>query len=290
MASYWIYQKLAAIARNSVAEVIRDRFVHIEPGSHAKNGSEIDPVLVMRVGVDCNRAVINDGNRHGGTCLLGYRRIKLRSSLLDKRFFLILNYFAHLYFAQPTVASTVGNLLGDFAKGVDVQGLPEAIKAGLYNHRAIDRYTDKHPIIIDLKNIFNPRRRRFAGIALDVYFDHLLMNHWEAFDSRPVDEVIQTYYARMLEGQALMPNAHMRITTRRMVEYDWFSSYVEIESIAEALDRIASRIRFKNQFANAIEDLERSRELLQQGFLSFFPQLIEHVRSLAIESKGADTL
>ena len=216
---------------------------------------------------------------------MGYRRIKLQYSPLDNRFFFILNYFAHLYFAQPTVASTVGNLLGDFAKGVDLQTLPEAVLAGLHNHRAIDLYTDKHPIVLGLKNIFSPQRRRFAGIALDVYFDHLLIKYWGVFDSRPVDEVIQAFYARMLEGQSLMPSAHMRNTTRRMVEYDWFGSYTEIDSIADALDSIASRIRFKNQFFNAIEDLERSRELLRRGFLSYFPQLIDHVRSLAIEAK-----
>ena len=195
-----------------------------------------------------------------------------------------MNYFAHLYLSQPTVASTVGNLLGDFARGVDVQALPEAVQAGLQNHRAIDRYTDSHPIILNLKKGFSPQRRRFAGIALDVYFDHLLMNHWSTFDSRPIDEVIQAFYARMLEGQALMPNARMRRTTRRMVEYDWFGSYAEIDSIADALDRIASRIRFENQFANVIEDIEHNRESLQQGFLAYFPQLVEHVRSLAIES------
>lgn len=198
-----------------------------------------------------------------------------------------MNYFAHLYFSQPTVASTVGNLLGDFTRGVDVQALPEAVQAGLQNHRAIDRYTDSHPIILELKSGFSPRRRRFAGIALDVYFDHLLMNHWSAFDSRPIDKVIQAFYARMLEGQALMPNARMRNTTRRMVDYDWFGSYSEIDSIADALDRIASRIRFENQFANAIEDLEYNRESLQRGFLAYFPQLVEHVRSLAIESAEA---
>jgi acyl carrier protein phosphodiesterase len=91
----------------------------------------------------------------------------------------------------------------------------------------------------------------------------------------------------MLEGQALMPNTRMCRTTRRMVEYDWFGSYAEIDSIADALDRIASRIRFKNQFANAIEDIEHNSKSLQQGFLAYFPQLVEHVRSLAIESAEA---
>ena len=75
---------------------------------------------------------------------------------LDNSFFLLhiidtMNYFAHLVLAQPTVESTVGNLLGDFARGVDRANLPTSIKAGLDNHRAVDRFTDSHPTIRHLK-------------------------------------------------------------------------------------------------------------------------------------------
>ena len=92
-----------------------------------------------------------------------------------------MNHFAHLVLAQPTVESTVGNLLGDFARGVDAEALPPPVRAGLLNHRAVDRFTDSHPLISEMKLGFSRRRRRFAGIALDIYFDHLLMNHWEQF-------------------------------------------------------------------------------------------------------------
>ena len=88
-----------------------------------------------------------------------------------------MNYFAHLVLSQPTIESTVGNLLGDFARGVDQSKLEPAVLAGLKNHRAVDRFTDSHPEISALRQCFSSKRRRFAGIALDVYFDHLLMNH-----------------------------------------------------------------------------------------------------------------
>ena len=196
-----------------------------------------------------------------------------------------MNYFAHLYFAQPTIASTVGNLLGDFCRGVKIGTLPRDIRAGLNNHRAVDRFTDSHAIIVELKSCFSKPRKRFAGIALDVYFDHLLMSHWSQFDKRDLSEVIRAQYQLMEQGQDLMPHDDMRNTTMRMIKYDWFGSYQEIDSIAEALDRIAARIRFKNKFQNTIEDLHQHQQTIQQGFLDFFPQLIEHVKTIDLESE-----
>ena len=196
-----------------------------------------------------------------------------------------MNHFAHLVLAQPTVESTVGNLLGDFARGLDQDGLPEPIRAGLFNHRAVDRFTDSHPLILDMKQVFSARRRRFAGIALDIYFDHLLLIHWDRFDARNLDNLIVEFYQRMHEGQAMMPHDDMRRVTRRMIEFDWFGSYRDIDAVAESLDRVAARIRFANEFDNAIEDLQRNHEMICQGFLEFYPQLQRHVVEQALESE-----
>ncbi len=195
-----------------------------------------------------------------------------------------MNYFAHLVLAQPTLESTVGNLLGDFAKGVNREQLETSVSAGLDNHRAVDRFTDKHAAVQRLKRAFSPNRRRFAGIALDVYFDHLLMKHWSNLDSRPLDTVIDRFYRRMSDGRSLMPNRHMRMTTKRMIDYDWFGSYRDLDSIARALDRIASRIRYDNHFDNAIDDIVANQQEIEAVFLDFFPELKSHVETLALET------
>ena len=196
-----------------------------------------------------------------------------------------MNHFAHLVLSQPTLESTVGNLLGDFARGLDQSALDPAVLAGLNNHRAVDRFTDSYIRATGIKQCFSPDRRRFAGIALDVYFDHLLMNHWLEFDARNLNDVIEEFYARMESGQALMPGSEMRRVTSRMIADDWFGSYRNIDSVAEALDRIAMRIRFANQFGNVIEDLRRHEDTILKLFIEFFPDLKAHVSSLALEAK-----
>ena len=196
-----------------------------------------------------------------------------------------MNHFAHLVLAQPTIESTVGNLLGDFARGVDQASLPAPIQAGLRNHRMVDRFTDSHPLVKEMKRSFSTGRRRFAGIALDIYFDHLLLNHWGRFEERGLDESIAGFYQRMDEGQEMMPHDNMRRVTRRMIEYDWFGSYRDLDAVAESLDRVAGRIRFANQFDNAIEDLQRNHESIRDGFFEFYPQLQQYVDEQAIETR-----
>ena len=195
-----------------------------------------------------------------------------------------MNHFAHLALSITTVESAVGNLLGDFARGVDQHQLPAAVLAGLLNHRAVDRFTDSHPVVLELKSCFSSDRRRFAGIALDIYFDHLLINYWDRFEQRHLETTIDEFYQRLSAGQYLMPGEEMRRVTQRIVDYDWFGSYRDIDSIAQSLDQVAGRIRFANRFENAIEDIVRHRELIQDGFFEFYPQLQQHIEQQAIES------
>ncbi|MCP4390525.1 MAG: DUF479 domain-containing protein [Gammaproteobacteria bacterium] len=197
-----------------------------------------------------------------------------------------MNHFAHLVLSQPTLESTVGNLLGDFARGLDQDSLPPAVVAGLHNHRVVDRFTDSHPRVQAMKIGFSRERRRFAGIALDIYFDHLLINHWQQFEQRHLDSLIEEFYQRMSQARELMPDENMRRVTRRMVEYDWFGSYRDIDAVAESLDRVAGRIRFSNRFDNSIEDLLRNHDMICEGFMEFYPQLQRHVTELALEDAG----
>lgn len=198
-----------------------------------------------------------------------------------------MNYFAHLSLAQPTVASKVGNLLGDFMRGVEVATLPEPVKRGLRNHRLVDRFTDLHPLVRDSRACFAPPRRRFAGVALDVLFDHFLVRHWARFHTLSLDEAIARDYAFLAEGAALMPDT-MRITAERAVEHDLFRRYGELDQLAAILDRTASRVRFPNRFQGCIDDIRQYYTELEAVFLTVYPQVRRVVRGAALEA-GPDT-
>ena len=80
-----------------------------------------------------------------------------------------MNYIAHIHIAEHTDTSMVGNFLGDFVKGSELQYLPAELETGIRLHRSVDVFTDQHPAIIKLKSAFPPSIRRMAGITIDIY-------------------------------------------------------------------------------------------------------------------------
>lgn len=189
-----------------------------------------------------------------------------------------MNHLAHLFLAPDDPETRVGALLGDFAHGLELEQLPDRVLEGLRHHRAVDAFTDTHPEVLAAKGLFSPQRRRFAGIALDVVFDHYLIRHWAQFSSVPMERFIEQAYCDLRANQHLMPE-RMAIITGRMIRDDWFSRYGSMDTIGFVLDRIAERIRFNNRFAGAIDEIRLNEEQLEQHFLAFFPDLITATRT-----------
>ena len=199
-----------------------------------------------------------------------------------------MNYFAHLALARPTPASKVGNLLGDFMRGVREDELPTPVRQGLRNHRLVDRLTDHHPPVRDSRRLFAAPRRRFAGVALDVLFDHFLVRHWARFHDRPLDAALDDDYRLLRAGEPLMPT-DMRAVVDRMVSQDWIRRYAELDTVGRALDRIAARVRFANRFQGCQVDIERHYRELEAVFLDLYPRLQRAVAEQALEASGPPT-
>lgn len=194
-----------------------------------------------------------------------------------------MNYLAHAALAQPTVYSLVGNLLGDFCKGVDLSTLPGPVLAGLANHRAVDRYTDQHLLVQLAKQQFSNKRRRFAGVTLDVLFDHFLIKHWQMFYAEPYAQAKRQLYCQLAQAEPIMPT-QMRLTMQKVRLQDWLSAYENLSGLALALDKIAARIRFSNEFAGAIAEVRFNYSEFEQLFLQFYPQLQRYNAQLALET------
>lgn len=183
-----------------------------------------------------------------------------------------MNHLAHLFLAPDSPEARVGSLMGDFTRGLDLKALPPSVRLGVRHHLAVDSYTDKHPDVLASKRLFSPQRRRFAGVALDILYDHFLLRHWSQFTDADQHAFINTVYRELQTNENLM-TPDMCKTTRHLVVYDWFGSYRDLENIGYALDRVAARIRFPNAFAGIIEEIRPLHSELEAHFLSFFPDL-----------------
>lgn len=190
-----------------------------------------------------------------------------------------MNYLAHVFLARATAATMIGGLLGDFAKGPLDQRYGPAVCAGIRLHRAIDRYTDAHAIVCASRALVSPPRRRFAGIMVDVFYDHFLARHWSRYAELPLADFTQQVYATLAPQQAGFPDRLQRILPR-MIADDWLASYRELWAVDAALNGIARRFqRYARArvLVDAAAELERDYSRFERHFLAFFPELLRFV-------------
>lgn len=197
-----------------------------------------------------------------------------------------MNYLAHLLLAQPNTDSRIGNLLGDFYHGTRLEQLSPAVAAGLYNHRAVDWFTDHDADVRAARLLFSPQMRRFAAIALDMLFDFYLIKHWSLFFSSNFIDTKLNLYAQLQSDLVCMPEA-MAKTFYAVTSQDWFGSYARLEGIQYALRRMALRGRFTAPYAAIAEELPQVQPETEQIFLNFFPKLQHFIQQAAIEQQPA---
>ncbi|MAI37182.1 DUF479 domain-containing protein [Alteromonas genovensis] len=194
-----------------------------------------------------------------------------------------MNYLAHLFLAKPTADSQFGNLLGDFRRGVDVTSFSPYVQRGLENHYVVDKFTDQHDLVKEAKTLFHQSRRRYAPVAIDIYFDHLLIKHWARFADQPFSSFCSQRFELLETRLPQMPRT-MQHSVGHMITHNWFDDYAREEGIAKAITVVAKRIRFKNDFHKSVDDIASNKAKLESVFLSFLPELIEHVNEKAIEN------
>jgi acyl carrier protein phosphodiesterase len=188
-----------------------------------------------------------------------------------------MNYLAHAFLSRSSPDLLIGGLLGDFVKGRErLQQYSLAVREGIRLHRAIDRYTDAHAIVRASCALISPARRRFAGILVDVFYDHFLARHWLRYADLPLETFTQQVYATLLPHAPSYPERLQRILPR-MAADDWLASYAETESVDAALRGIARRFqRFPRAavLKDGVQELLVNYEALEQHFLVFFPELL----------------
>lgn len=205
-----------------------------------------------------------------------------------------MNYLAHLFLARPDRGLLVGAIAADFVRG-RIENLPFSadVRSGIRLHRLIDSYTDAHPLPRRSRNRFGPERRRYAGVIVDLMYDHFLARHWERFSTEPLPVFCADTYRLLLGQQAQLPPRLATLLPRIAAE-DWLGSYREYENVAFALERIGRRLSRGNGLLGVEADLRPVYAEVERDFLGFFPELIDAVDAWRAEggelSRAAATL
>ena len=190
-----------------------------------------------------------------------------------------MNYLAHLLLADNTDASRVGNLLGDFTRG-SLEDLakqyPAELVRGIHMHRAVDSFTDSHVVFKESKLLLAPERRRFAGIIIDILFDHYLCKYWSDYSSIPLDEFCQQVY-QVFEKHPEWQAGKLREAFPHMKSENWLMTYRTIEGIELTLQRVSRRTPRVGGIAAGIDDFKNHYSEFEEKFHIYMPELVAFV-------------
>ena len=121
-------------------------------------------------------------------------------------------------------------------------------------------------------------RRRFAGILVDMFYDHFLARHWDEYNDMPLERFTARVYSALREHHALLPERLQDIAPR-MAATDWLVSYRHVEAVGLALDRMGQRLKRGNALLRSAEELLAHYDAFDADFRAFFPDVVRFVRS-----------
>jgi acyl carrier protein phosphodiesterase len=191
------------------------------------------------------------------------------------------NHLAHALLADAGGAEfALGSAMGDFIHGRPDSAWPEARQAGLRFHRAIDGFTDRHPEVVAARGLFHPPMRRYAGIVLDIWFDHLLVLGWNRFDvQEPLVDFAERWLALLERRTADLPPS-LRAFNGWMHAHRLPVAYGDEATLDEVFHALARRLSRPSPVGNALPALLAQSDALQRHFDAFFPELMVRASDL----------
>jgi acyl carrier protein phosphodiesterase len=196
------------------------------------------------------------------------------------------NHLAHALLAGDDEDLRLGGLLGDFVRGpVESLAYSPSVRRGIGLHRAIDVFTDAHVQVLSAKALLPPPYRRYAGIALDMWFDHCLARDFSRWSGWPLEEFSNRLRAQLHQHHDQLPPALQRFISY-MDAHDLPAGYADRAVLGRALTGIGQRLTRANPLALMLPVLVEREAELQGCFDAFFPELQGFAREW-VEVRGS---
>lgn len=187
-----------------------------------------------------------------------------------------MNFLGHLYLSGENNEIKIGNFIADAVKGRSYLNYNTEIQHGIILHRAIDKFTDTHPVFIQSKQKLNSHFTYFSGIVIDIFYDHFLSRNWSRYSQIPFDSYTQSAYNLMLSRFSILPEK-VKFFLPFMVKNNWLKIYGEIDGITRVLNGLSKRTSLPNKTGHAISVLEENYNEFNEEFHLFFTDIIHYI-------------
>jgi acyl carrier protein phosphodiesterase len=188
-----------------------------------------------------------------------------------------MNFLAHALLAGDDPGLIAGGVAGDWVKGpIDAVLLDVGFRRGVALHRAIDAYAETHPAFRQSRARVSAARRRWSGVFVDLFYDHLLARDWPQWNVLSLADYTRTVYAAL---DAIVPaqgalDAEAKRALALMRDEDWLSQYATLDGLDDILARMGRRVRRENPLSEGRAELLADLPGFERDFRSFLADAI----------------
>jgi acyl carrier protein phosphodiesterase len=187
-----------------------------------------------------------------------------------------MNFLAHIYLSGDNDLIKIGNFMADGVRGNKYLHYPEEVQKGIVLHRAIDTFTDAHPIFRKSKHRLHEKYGHYSGVIMDILYDHFLAKNWTLYSNEPLEEYVARFYKSLEDNYAIL-NTKTKNLMPYMFENNWLVSYATIAGIEMILFQMDYRTKHRVHMQEAIVELQEFYTEFEEEFTLFFKELKEMV-------------
>lgn len=188
-----------------------------------------------------------------------------------------MNYLAHLYLSGDNRQVQLGNFIADSIKGKQYLQYADDIRRGILMHRAIDTYTDTHPVFRQGASRLFGEFRHYHLVLMDMFYDHFLAKHWEKYTTLPLHIFAQDFYGFLISKKAELP-----LRTQNQLPYlirdNWLLKYQTTRGLEFILRQMSHRIKNKYALEKGIKSLIKFYPDYESEFFVFFDDIRQFVQ------------
>ena len=193
-----------------------------------------------------------------------------------------MNFLAHIYLSGDNDLIKIGNFMADGIRGKQFKTYPLEVQKGIVVHRAIDTFTDAHPIFRQSTKKLHARYHHYAGVIADVFYDHFLAKNWATYSDKNLSDYVTNFYQSLSDNTSILSERTIAIMPY-MIEQNWLLSYQTIAGIDKILTQMDSRTKNQSKMRFASEELTEFYTEFEQEFTQFFIELRVHASEKLLE-------
>ena len=193
-----------------------------------------------------------------------------------------MNFLAHIYLSGENDLLKIGNFMADSIRGNRYLEYPDELRKGILLHRYIDTFTDAHPIYRKSKHLFHEKYGHYAGVIMDIVYDHFLAKNWNSYFNENLEVYAENFYILMRRNFDILTPKTQNLLPY-MMDQNWLVQYASLEGLEIILFQMDYRTKHRVNMQEAIVEVQLHYNELETEFTLFFEELQQYCKEKLIE-------